>query len=117
MSPLTAAGTDTYIVEVTAMGGRWSLSITDADLEIVVGPVIDLGPVGAFAPPRPGAPGRYLTAVHALAPVPLHAEASRLMRRHGFAVTSEALADRRTDEGWTQIGVAMWMAPCRRSAS
>ncbi|MBJ7902798.1 hypothetical protein IF655_05745 [Streptomyces sp. DSM 110735] len=62
---------------------------------------------------RTGDPGRYLIDINGMVPVLPKEQAGRQPAENGYVIEGAARKNTRTDEGWSQIGVEWWTAPCQ----
>lgn len=107
-----------YSAELLVFRDRWRMCVIGPDRSIAPGTELDLGPADAHTTAGPTDPGRYLIDVTgSRVPVAPVAEASQLLERHGFVIAQAACTDTKTDQGWTQVAVALWTAPCQPAAS
>ncbi|MEU6350126.1 hypothetical protein ABZ896_12445 [Streptomyces sp. NPDC047072] len=102
-----------YRAEVGVFRERWTMSVIGPDLGVAAGPNIDLGPAEARTTAHPDDPGRYMIAASGEVPVLPREQAVRVLETHGYVVEAAAREDARTDQGWTQITMSDWTAPCQ----
>ncbi|MFH0245980.1 hypothetical protein ACGRHY_27000 [Streptomyces sp. HK10] len=102
-----------YRAEAGVFRGRWTMSVIGPDLDVTVGPNVDLGPAEELTDARPGDPGRYLVSVSGRVPILPRERAVQILESHGYVVEAAARDDVRTDRGWSQISTSQWTAPCQ----
>ncbi|RAJ52750.1 hypothetical protein K388_05849 [Streptomyces sp. KhCrAH-43] len=102
-----------YRAEAAVFRRRWTMSVIGPDLDVTVGPNVDLGPAEEPTTAQPGDPGRHLISVSGRVPILPRERAVQVLESHGYVVEATAREDVRTDHGWTQTSMSQWTAPCQ----